>query len=84
MKMWATIAALALGASPDDGWVTIIDGPPFVVKNRVRPGADVKEVWKGPKMGTIEHLASPTYPCDIANAKKGEGGGFGNCRNARP
>ena len=39
------MAALLVGATPDDGWVTIIDGPPFVVKNRVREGSEVKEVW---------------------------------------
>ncbi|MBL8953766.1 MAG: hypothetical protein JNK82_23525 [Myxococcaceae bacterium] len=33
----------AVGAEPE--WETVIDGPPFTVKNRVREGSDVKEVW---------------------------------------
>lgn len=39
-----TVASVAL-AGDDDGWVTIIDGPPYVVKNRAREGTDLKEVW---------------------------------------
>lgn len=34
--------------------------------------ARVTEVWKGTKTETIQFLASPTWTCDISEAKKGE------------
>jgi hypothetical protein len=34
--------------------------------------ARVTEVWKGAKADTVEFLASPTWTCDISEAKKGE------------
>ncbi|MBK7864985.1 MAG: hypothetical protein IPJ65_41580 [Archangiaceae bacterium] len=43
----ALLAALGFSASAaaEDGWETVIDGPPYVVKNRAREGTAVKEVW---------------------------------------
>jgi hypothetical protein len=34
--------------------------------------AKVAEVWKGTKTQSVEFLASPTWTCDISEAKKGE------------
>jgi hypothetical protein len=34
--------------------------------------AKVAEVWKGTKTETVEFLASPTWTCDISEAKNGE------------
>ena len=34
--------------------------------------ARVTEVWKGTNTTTVEFLASPTWTCDISEAKKGE------------
>ncbi|PYJ84113.1 MAG: hypothetical protein DME22_13920 [Verrucomicrobia bacterium] len=34
--------------------------------------AKVTEVWKGTNTMTVEFLASPTWTCDISEAKKGE------------
>jgi len=34
--------------------------------------ARVTEVWKGTNTPTVEFLASPTWTCDISEAKKGE------------
>jgi hypothetical protein len=43
----AVLAAVSAGAVAwaDEAWETVIEGPPFVVKNRVRDGTAVKEVW---------------------------------------
>jgi hypothetical protein len=34
--------------------------------------ATIAAVWKGPKTEKVEFLASPTWTCDISEAKKGE------------
>ena len=34
--------------------------------------ARVTEIWKGTRTDTVEFLASPTWTCDISEAKKGE------------
>ncbi|MSR64609.1 MAG: hypothetical protein EXS18_02380 [Verrucomicrobiae bacterium] len=34
--------------------------------------ARVVEIWKGAQTETVEFLASPTWTCDISEAKKGE------------
>src|SRR5688572_17287547 len=34
--------------------------------------AKVMEVWKGTQTERVEFLASPTWTCDISEAKKGE------------
>lgn len=34
--------------------------------------AKISEIWKGKSAETIEFLASPTWPCDISDAKAGE------------
>ncbi len=34
--------------------------------------ATVTEVWKGDQAKSVEFLASPTWTCDISDAKKGE------------
>lgn len=34
--------------------------------------ARIAEIWKGAKMERVEFLASPTWMCDISEAKKGE------------
>ncbi len=45
---FAITALLSLSgavAAAEPEWETIIDGPPFTVKNRAREGSDVKEIW---------------------------------------
>jgi hypothetical protein len=37
-----------------------------------RATAQVLEAWKGEKVERVEYLASPTFACDIADAKVGE------------
>src|SRR4051794_22351806 len=37
-----------------------------------RARATVMEVWKGPKVNTVEYLVSPTFMCDISHADRGE------------
>ena len=37
-----------------------------------RAKATVTEVWKGPKVATVEFHASSTWTCDITDAKPGE------------
>jgi hypothetical protein len=37
-----------------------------------RAKAIVTEVWKGAKVKTVEYRVSPTFACDISDAKEGE------------
>lgn len=38
-----SLSGAALAVEPE--WETVIDGPPFVVKNRTRDGSPIKEIW---------------------------------------
>ena len=39
------VASSALAADANDGWTVVLKGPPYTVKNKVRDGSAIKEVW---------------------------------------
>ena len=43
---------------------------PFIGKRYAK--AKVTDVWKGTQVDRVEFLASPTWTCDISDARKGE------------
>lgn len=51
--------------------VATVDSVGFPIGKRYAR-ATVKEVWKGTNLSKVEFLASPTWTCDISEAKKGE------------
>jgi hypothetical protein len=65
LSMSLSSAALA----GDGEWETIIDGPPFVVKNRAKDGSAIKEVWgEGDVNASVADLQSALM--DPANFHK--------------
>jgi hypothetical protein len=50
--------------------VESVSGQPDDENRRAK--ATVTEVWKGPKVKTVEYRVSPTFACDISDAKRGE------------
>ena len=50
--------------------VESVTGHPSDLDRRAK--ATVTEVWKGPKTASVEFLASPTWVCDISDAKPDE------------
>lgn len=53
VRVLALVLALASGGAlaDEDGWTTVVQGPPVTVKNKPRPGSEVKDVWVEGEIG---------------------------------
>jgi hypothetical protein len=77
------VATQAFAKVPSISFEQLVQGSDIIVVAKVESvsspllgkryaKARVTEIWKGVKTEAVEFLASPTWTCDISEAKKGE------------
>lgn len=74
-ELFAKVAPIPFGdlvASCESIVVAQVESVSSPVAGRRYAEARVMEVWKGPETATVKFLASPTWACDISEAKEGE------------
>lgn len=63
--LFAVMLLSGSALAADEEWVTVIDGPPIVVKNRSKEGSPIKEIWgEGDVTARVEDIQSALLDVD--------------------
>lgn len=72
---FARVGSIALNELPRESEIILVAKVKSVTQpliGRRYAKAEVVEVWKGDQKERVEFLASPTWTCDVSEARKGE------------